>query len=66
MGLAARNIDRGRLQLSELRPAMTSRPCIRLRLLGRFALGLDGDVAPIRLSTRKSGALLAFLATSPE
>jgi TolB-like protein/DNA-binding SARP family transcriptional activator/Tfp pilus assembly protein PilF len=40
---------------------------IRLRLLGRFALSLAGDQAnSIRLSTRKAGALLAYLAMSPE
>jgi DNA-binding SARP family transcriptional activator/TolB-like protein len=38
-----------------------------LRLLGRFALSLDGTAATqIRLSTRKSGALIAYLAMSPE
>src|SRR5882724_6594333 len=45
---------------------MTSRARMRLRLLGRLALAGDGGAAPIRLSTRKCGALLAFLAISGE
>src|SRR6201991_1192450 len=40
--------------------------CIRLRLLGRPVLARGGDPAPIRLSTRKAGALLAYLAMSPD
>ena len=39
---------------------------IRLRLLGRLALARDDDPAPIRLSTRKAGALIAFVAMAPE
>src|SRR5689334_22308345 len=39
---------------------------IRLRLLGRFALGAGDEPVPIRLSTRKAGALLAYLAMAPE
>src|SRR4051812_38426038 len=45
---------------------MKPRTCIRLRLLGRLAIGLADEGDPIRLSTRKSGALLAYLAMSPE
>ena len=39
---------------------------IRLRLLGRLALAYGDDPGPIRLSTRKAGALLAVVAMSPE
>jgi TolB-like protein/DNA-binding SARP family transcriptional activator/Tfp pilus assembly protein PilF len=39
---------------------------IRLRLLGRLALAYGDEQAPIRLSTRKAGALLAYVAMSPE
>src|SRR5436190_14511767 len=39
---------------------------IRLRLLGRLALAHSDVPAPIRLSTRKAGALIAYLAMSPE
>jgi DNA-binding SARP family transcriptional activator/TolB-like protein/Flp pilus assembly protein TadD len=40
---------------------------IRLRLLGRFALASDDAGAkPLRLTARKSCALLAYLAMSPE
>jgi DNA-binding SARP family transcriptional activator/TolB-like protein/Tfp pilus assembly protein PilF len=45
---------------------MKPRTCIRLRLLGRLAISFADQPDPIRLSTRKSGALLAYLATSPE
>jgi TolB-like protein/DNA-binding SARP family transcriptional activator/Tfp pilus assembly protein PilF len=46
---------------------MTSSARFHLRLLGRFALTAgEGDSAPIRLSTRKTGALLAYLAMSPD
>ena len=45
---------------------MTSSACIRLRLLGRPVLTRGGDPAPIRLSTRKAGALVAYLAMSPD
>jgi DNA-binding SARP family transcriptional activator/TolB-like protein/Tfp pilus assembly protein PilF len=43
-------------------------PLLRLdlRLLGRFAVGIDGDPeGAIRLSSRKSRALLAYLAMQP-
>src|SRR4051812_38819331 len=44
---------------------MASRCIMRLRLLGRFALGSgDHESAPIQLPTRKTGALLAYLAMS--
>ena len=44
---------------------MTLPARMRLRLLGRLALtGEDG--LPVRLVTRKCGALLAYLATCPE
>ena len=39
---------------------------IRLRLLGRLTLAFANDPTPIKLSTRKAGTLLAFLAVSPE
>ena len=45
---------------------MTPCACIRLRLLGRLVLTRAGDPAPIRLSTRKVGALVAYLAMSPD
>src|SRR3979411_2294409 len=46
---------------------MTSSTRLHLRLLGRFALTAgEGDTTPIRLSTRKAGALLAYLAMSPD
>jgi DNA-binding SARP family transcriptional activator/TolB-like protein/Tfp pilus assembly protein PilF len=45
---------------------MTPSACIRLRLLGRPVLTRGGDPAPIRLSTRKAGALVAYLAMSPD
>jgi DNA-binding SARP family transcriptional activator len=45
---------------------MTPPAHIRLRLLGRLALAFEDESAPIRLSTRKAGALIAYLATSPE
>jgi DNA-binding SARP family transcriptional activator/TolB-like protein/cytochrome c-type biogenesis protein CcmH/NrfG len=45
---------------------MTSFGCIRLRLLGRPVLTREGDPAPVRLSTRKAGALVAYLALSPD
>ena len=45
---------------------MTASACIRLRLLGRLVLTRAGDPAPVRLSTRKAGALIAYLAMSPD
>lgn len=45
---------------------MTFSACIRLRLLGRLVLTRGGDPLPIRLSTRKSGALVAYLAMRPD
>ena len=45
---------------------MTASACIRLRLLGRPVLTRGGDPTPIRLSTRKAGALVAYLAMSPD
>ena len=45
---------------------MTASACIRLRLLGRLVLTRAGDPSPIRLSTRKVGALIAYLAMSPD
>src|SRR4051794_29635973 len=45
---------------------MTPSACIRLRLLGRLVLTRGGKPAPIRLSTRKVGALVAYLAMSPD
>src|SRR5438093_13141914 len=46
---------------------MTNSARFHLRLLGRFALTAgEGDSTPIRLSTRKAGALLAYLAMSPD
>lgn len=45
---------------------MTPCACIRLRLLGRLVLSRAGDPAPIRLSTRKAGALVAYLAMRPD
>jgi DNA-binding SARP family transcriptional activator/TolB-like protein len=45
---------------------MTFSACIRLRLLGRPILTRGGDPTPIRLSTRKVGALVAYLAMSPD
>ncbi|MBV8836810.1 MAG: hypothetical protein JO000_09735, partial [Alphaproteobacteria bacterium] len=39
---------------------------IRLRLLGRLAIAYGDGGPPIRLSTRKAGALIAYLAMSPE
>src|SRR5690242_8722751 len=45
---------------------MNPSACIRLRLLGRLALTFGDDSTPVRLSTRKSGALLACLAMAPE
>jgi DNA-binding SARP family transcriptional activator len=39
---------------------------IQLRLLGRLALAYGDVPAPIRLSTRKAGALIAYLAMNPE
>lgn len=45
---------------------MTPSACIRLRLLGRLVLTRGCDPAPIRLSTRKAGALVAYLAMSPD
>src|SRR6478672_8748708 len=44
---------------------MTLPARMRLRLLGRLALTGE-DSLPIRLVTRKCGALLAYLATCPE
>jgi DNA-binding SARP family transcriptional activator/TolB-like protein/Tfp pilus assembly protein PilF len=41
-------------------------PRIRLRLLGRMAVVHGDDPVPLRLSTRKAGALLAYLAMRPE
>jgi TolB-like protein len=41
-------------------------PRIRLRLLGRLAVVHGDDPVPFRLSTRKAGALLAYLAMCPE
>jgi DNA-binding SARP family transcriptional activator/TolB-like protein/Tfp pilus assembly protein PilF len=35
-------------------------------LLGRLTLTVGDDATPVRLSTRKSGALLAYLAMAPE
>nr|WP_298878182.1 BTAD domain-containing putative transcriptional regulator [uncultured Bradyrhizobium sp.] len=44
---------------------MTSRSTMRLRLLGRLVVSsLDDPPVPIALPTRKSGALLAYLAMS--
>jgi len=44
---------------------MTLRAIMRLRLLGRFGvISLDGESTPIQLTTRKSGALLAYLGMS--
>jgi DNA-binding SARP family transcriptional activator/TolB-like protein len=38
-----------------------------LRLLGRFAITApDGEAAPVQLSTRKAGALIAYLAMKPD
>jgi DNA-binding SARP family transcriptional activator len=46
---------------------MTTSARFHLRLLGRFALTAgEGGSAPIRLSTRKAGALLAYLAMSAD
>src|SRR5262245_36580800 len=46
---------------------MPSRAPLRLRLLGRVLISApDCEQTPIRLSTRKAGALLAFLAMSPD
>jgi DNA-binding SARP family transcriptional activator/TolB-like protein/Tfp pilus assembly protein PilF len=45
---------------------MAPSACIRLRLLGRLVLTRGDDPAPIRLSTRKAGALVAYLAMSPD
>src|SRR6187431_1242163 len=45
---------------------MTRSACMRLRLLGRPVLTRGGDPAPIRLSTRKVGALVVYLAISPD
>lgn len=46
---------------------MNAPPCIRVRLLGRFAVAIDGDVlTPMRISSRKGCALLAYLAMHPE
>jgi DNA-binding SARP family transcriptional activator/TolB-like protein len=40
---------------------------IRLRLLGRFTVTIGGDsAAPVRISSRKGRALLAYLAMHPE
>lgn len=39
---------------------------ISLRLLGRLALAYGDDPTPIRLSTRKAGVLIAYLAMNPE
>src|SRR5205085_7323916 len=46
----------------QMRPATR----IRLRLLGRLAISFVDQGDPIKLSTRKCGALLAYLAMSPE
>jgi DNA-binding SARP family transcriptional activator/TolB-like protein len=45
---------------------MNSPTSIRLRLLGRLALTVGDEPNPVRLATRKSGALLAYLAMAPE
>src|SRR4051812_42102650 len=45
---------------------MTPPARIRLRLLGRPVLTRGEDPAPIRLSTRKVSALVAYLATNPD
>ncbi len=45
---------------------MTPCACIRLRLLGRLVLTRAGDPALIRPSTRKVGALVAYLAMRPD
>src|SRR5258705_5095142 len=45
---------------------MTPPARIQLRLLGRLTLACSDEPAPIRLSTRKAGALIAYLAMSPE
>jgi TolB-like protein/tetratricopeptide (TPR) repeat protein/DNA-binding SARP family transcriptional activator len=37
----------------------------RLRLLGRLELSIEDDAAPVRVSTRKAGALVAYLAMAP-
>ena len=36
-----------------------------MRLLGRLELSID-DGTPVRLSTRKAGALIAYLAMAPD
>jgi DNA-binding SARP family transcriptional activator/TolB-like protein len=43
---------------------MNASPCIGVHLLGRFAVTIDG--APVRISSRKGCALLAYLAMHPE
>ena len=46
---------------------MTASARFHLRLLGRFALTAgEGGPTAIRLSTRKAGALLAYVAMSPD
>jgi DNA-binding SARP family transcriptional activator/TolB-like protein/Tfp pilus assembly protein PilF len=46
---------------------MNAPPCIGVRLLGRFAVTIDGDaLTPMRISSRKGRALLAYLAMHPE
>src|ERR1041384_6705447 len=44
---------------------MTPLARIRLRLLGRPVVTRGDDPAPVRLSTRKVSALVAYLAMSP-
>lgn len=46
---------------------MNASPCIRVRLLGRFAVTIDGEpLTPMRISSRKGRALLAYLSMHPE
>jgi DNA-binding SARP family transcriptional activator/TolB-like protein len=46
---------------------MRAAPGVRVRLLGRFAVAIDGEpLTPLRISSRKGRALLAFLAMHPE
>jgi TolB-like protein/DNA-binding SARP family transcriptional activator/Tfp pilus assembly protein PilF len=51
-----------RISSSEMEPPAR----IQLRLLGRLSLAYSDVPDPIRLSTRKAGALIAYLAMSPE
>src|SRR3954467_15273832 len=44
---------------------MTSSARFRLRLLGRLELSIRGEAEPVRLSTRKAAALIAYLAMTP-